>query len=77
MQHWWQNLSSEIIFSYPYFKFFEQMMHSVKITTQVHELIFFRCEVCPSKFVRKYALRRHMENVHKLVGVKVEGQNVV
>jgi len=39
---------------------------------KVHELIFFRCELCPSKFVRKYALRRHMENVHKLYGVKVE-----
>jgi len=42
---------------------------------KVHEMIFFRCELCPSKFVRKYALRRHMENVHKLAGVKVEAQN--
>jgi len=39
---------------------------------KVHERIFFECDHCPSKFVRKYALRRHLENVHKILGVKRE-----
>eukprot|EP00088_Acartia_fossae_P033700 TRINITY_DN34534_c0_g1_i4.p1 TRINITY_DN34534_c0_g1~~TRINITY_DN34534_c0_g1_i4.p1 ORF type:complete len:522 (-),score=114.34 TRINITY_DN34534_c0_g1_i4:45-1565(-) len=36
---------------------------------RVHEKIFFKCAHCPSQFVRKYALKRHTQTLHKSVAV--------